>query len=37
MSRLNNAVQNWKTLWTLLKGLLVPLWRLLQRGKRRMM
>jgi hypothetical protein len=33
MSRIAGAVQNWKTLWRLLQSLLLPLWRLLQRGK----
>ena len=27
------ALNNWKTLWALLKGLLLPLWRLLQRRR----
>ena len=33
MSKATDAVQNWKTLWALLRGLLLPLWRVLQRGK----
>ena len=33
MSRWKDAVKNWQALWALLKGLLMPLWRLLQRGK----
>ena len=33
MSKATDAMQNWKTLWTLLRGLLMPLWRLLQRGR----
>ena len=33
MSDWKTALNNWKTLWGLLKGLLMPLWRLLQRGK----
>ena len=33
MSRTAGAVQNWKALWRLLRGLLMPLWRFLQRGK----
>lgn len=33
MSQWKSAVQNWKVFWRLMRRVLSPLWRLLQKGK----
>ena len=33
MKKLNAALQNWRVFWRLLRRLLSPLWRFLQRGR----